>query len=266
MLWNLFVNEEVHKMTDAKYTARQWAEMYGGHEMTEESTKGLEFMQTLGEARMFRSKDQIKREGSRNTADHLFATLMSLYTMSQDYKYAPVAKEYARRTMGFGGFNRPSPSGSDLYQTMFTLKRGDSLFGKERDAMLMNKVNIPEPQIKRFLNQVKNGQVNTSQAQQFFFKLERDLKIQDPKLKATRRLVQNWPNLSSQQQALAGNQLHRYYRMFARRSDMAPIFTKFAADSNFILGAGIKGKIAKSIATKVGAFAAGYAIGKAIPS
>ena len=63
MLWNLFVNEEVYKMTDAKYTARQWAEMYGGHEMTEEPTKGLEFMQTLGEARMFRSKDQIKREG-----------------------------------------------------------------------------------------------------------------------------------------------------------------------------------------------------------
>ena len=58
--------------------------------------------------------------------------------------------------------------------------------------------------------------------QQFLFKLERDLKIQDPKLKATRRLVQNWPNLSSQQQQLAGNQLNRYYRMFARRSDMAP--------------------------------------------
>lgn len=249
-----------------KYTAKQYAEMYGGHTMTEEEPKGLEFMQTLGEARMFRSKDQIKREGSRNTADHLFATLMSLYTMSQDYKYAPVAKEYARRTMGFGGFNRPSPSGSDLYQTLFTLKRGDSLFNKERDAMLMDKVRIPEPQIKRFLNQVKNGNVNPSQAQQFFFKLERDLKIQDPKLKATRRLVQNWPNLSSQQQALAGNQLQRYYRMFARRSDMAPLFTNYAKDSNFILSKSGKKSIAMGVARKVGAFAAGYAIGKALPS
>ena len=44
---------------------------------------------------------------------------------------------------GLGGFNRPSPSGSDLYQTLFTLKRGDALFGKERDAMLMDKVRIP---------------------------------------------------------------------------------------------------------------------------
>ena len=211
-----------------KYTAKQYAEMYGGHTVTEEAPKGLEFMQTLGEARMFRSKDQIKREGARNSADHLFATLMSLYTMSQDYKYAPVAKEYAR--------------------------------------MLMDKVRIPEPQIKRFLNQVKNGQVNQSQMQQFLFKLERDLKIQDPKLKATRRLVQNWPNLSSQQQQLAGNQLNRYYRMFARRSDMAPLFTSYAKDSNFLLDRGGKGRIAKQVLRKVGAFAAGYAIGKAIPS
>ena len=46
-----------------KYTAKQYAEMYGGHTMTEEDPKGLEFMQTLGEARMFRSKDLKKREG-----------------------------------------------------------------------------------------------------------------------------------------------------------------------------------------------------------
>ena len=38
--------------------------------------------------------------------------------------------------------------------------------------------------------------------QQFLFKLERDPKIQDPKPKATRRLVQN--GHSSQQQQLAG--------------------------------------------------------------
>ena len=265
MLWNLFVNEEVYKMTENKYTARQWAEMYGGHEMTEEQ-KGLPFMQTLGEARMFRSKDQIKREGARNTSDHLFATLMSLYTMSQDYKYAPVAKEYARRTMQFGNFNNPSPSGSDLYQTMFTLKRGDDYFGKARDTMLMDKVRVDEPRIKRFLQQLRAGTVNTSQASQMFFKLERDLKVQDPKLKATRRLVQNWGNLSSQQQQLAGNQLNRYYKMFARRSDMAPLYANYAKDSGFVLDKAKKSSIGIQVARKVGAFAAGYAIGKAIPS
>ena len=99
-----------------------------------------------------------------------------------------LAKEYARRTMAFGGFNRPSPSGSDLYQTLYTLKRGDSMFGKERDAMLMDKVRIPEPQIKRFPNQVKNGQVNQSQMQQFLFKLERDPQNTRSKIKSNKKI------------------------------------------------------------------------------
>ena len=57
-----------------RYTLQQYAAMEGGHEMPKD--KGLEFMQTLGEARMFRSKTQIAREGARNTSDHLFASLM----------------------------------------------------------------------------------------------------------------------------------------------------------------------------------------------
>ena len=35
--------------------------------------------------------------------------------MANDYKYAPVAKEYARRTSMFSNWNKPSPSGTDLY-------------------------------------------------------------------------------------------------------------------------------------------------------
>ncbi len=251
-------------MSEKKYTLQQYAAMEGGHVMEEEN-KGLEFMQTLGEARMFRSKAQISSEGARNTTDHLFASLMSVYAMSQDYKYAPVAKEYARRTMQYGNFNNPSPGGSDLYQTMHVLKKGN-LFNKERDSMLMGKVRIDEPRIKRFLLQMKQGTVNPSQAQQFFFKLERDLKIQDPKLKATRRLVQNWNNLSTQQRQLSGNQLNRYYKLNARRSDLAPLFGKFAKDSGLVLDKGDKHKIAKRVLRGAGAFAAGYAIGKAIPS
>ena len=246
-----------------KYTMQQYAEMQGGHEMTKDNS--LEFMQTLGEARMFRSKTQIAKEGARNTSDHLFASLMSLYTMSQDYNYAPVAKEYARRTMQLGNFNNPSPGGSDLYQTIFTLKRHNELFGRERDAMLMDKIRVDEPRIKKFINQVRRNAVTPQQAQAFFFKLEKDLKIQDPKLKATRRLVQNWGNLSTQQRLLAGNQLSRYFKMFARRSDLAPLYGSFAKDKGLELAPKKKKSIAMGVARKVGAFAAGYAIGKATP-
>ena len=51
--------------------------------------------------------------------------------------------------------------------------------------------------------------------------------------------------------------------MFARRSDMAIVY-ELCQDSISLLDRGGKGRIAKQVSRKVGAFAAGYAIGKAI--
>lgn len=228
------------------------------------SDKELSFMQELGEARMFKSRNQIEKAGARSLTDHLFVSLLGLYAMANDYKYAPVAKEYAKRTMNFGNFNRPSPSGTDLYQTMYSLQRPEELFNQERDSMLMDKVQLETSKIKRFLQQVKQGNINPATAQEFFFRLERNLKIQDPKLKAARRLTQDWTNLSSQQQQLVTTQIMRYFRMNARRSDLMPLYSSFAKDNNLVLNDKEKGSIAKKLAVGAAAgFAAGMAIGKA---
>jgi hypothetical protein len=181
--------------------------------------------------------------------------------MSQDYDYAPVAKEYAKRTRALGNFNNPSPGGTDLYQSIFSLQRPELMPG-DKSQLLMNKVNVDTPRIKRFLDKIKTGTVSNSDAQQFFFKLERDLKIQDPKLKAARRLVQNWDNLGTQQRQLAGSQLMRYYRMDARRSDLMPLFAKYSKDANLELNNDEKKSIAQRVARGAGLFAAGYALSK----
>jgi len=241
-----------------KYTPMEWSLMEGGHSLPETE---LTFIQSLGEARMFRGKSQIAGEGARSISDHTFVSLMSLYTMSQDYDYAPVAKEYAKRTRALGNFNNPSPGGTDLYQSIFSLQRPELMPG-DKSQLLMNKVNVDTPRIKRFLDKIRTGTASNSDAQQFFFKLERDLKIQDPKLKAARRLVQNWDNLGTQQRQLVGSQLMRYYRMDARRSDLMPLFAKYSKDANLELNNDEKKSIAQRVARGAGLFAAGYALSK----
>tara|TARA_B100000900_G_scaffold34967_1_gene26349 strand:+ start:13101 stop:13859 length:759 start_codon:yes stop_codon:yes gene_type:complete len=249
-------------MADEKYTLQQYAAMQGGHEMPVDKEQ-YDFINTLGEARMFKTRQQIASAGADSITDHLFVTMMSLYMMSNDYEYAPVAKAYAGQTMRKGNFNTPSPSGSDVYQTMHTLLKPEGLINGEKDKLLMNKVRIDQIRIKRFLKQIEQGNVPPGQAQQFFYKLEKDLAIQDPKLRATRRLVQNWNDLSTQQQQLAATQIEKYYRINGMRSDMRPIFTKYAKSNGLIAGAGRMGKIATNVARKAGAFAIGYAAGRA---
>ena len=246
-----------------KFTPMEKALMEGGHEVPARKQEQYGFINGLGEARMFKTRQQISREGARGVADHLFVSLLSLYAMSNNYDYAPVAKEYAKQTNRRGNFNTHSPSGSDLYQTMNTLLKPEGLAGSAKDDLLMNKINVDQVRIRRFLKNLEQGNASQSQAQQFFYKLEKDLAIQDPKLRATRRLVQDWNSLSTQQQTLAATQIDRYYRMNGMRSDIRPLFTKFAKDNKLIAGASRMGRIAKTVARKAGAFAIGYAAGKA---
>ena len=137
-------------MSEKKYTLRQYAEMEGGHTLGPESN-GLEFIQSLGEARMFKTKQQLASAGARALTDHLFVGLLSLYAMSNDYKYAPMAKQYARRTGMYGGFGRPSPSGTDIYQTIHTILKPEGLADSEADKLLFAKVNLSQPKIRQFL-------------------------------------------------------------------------------------------------------------------
>ena len=247
----------------ADYSQYEKALMEGGHSMPEIQDEDYGFIGSLGEARMFKTREQISREGARSLTDHLFVSLLSLYAMSNDYKYAPVAGEYAQRTVQRGNFNNPAPSGSDLYQTIFTLKRGDKMFNDPKDSTLMKKVKVNDTQIKRFLQQLNSGNLNRSQVASFFYKMERDLKIQDPKLRAARRLVQDWENLNTQQRQLVGTQLNRYYRTSARRSDLNPIFGKFAKDNALVIGDDKKKKIRNTVLALGAGIAAGYAAGKA---
>lgn len=249
-------------MTD-KYTAAEWALIEGGHEFEPEK-KGLSFMQELGEARMFKTRQQIQKEGGYTLTNHLYANMLSLFIMSQDYNYAPVASQYAAKTIQLGGFGRPSPGGTDLFQTIHSLKKPEYFKGNTKDELLLKNVNVNDMHIRRFLQKVKAGKVSSQDAAPFFMKLERDLKIDDPKLRATRRLAQDWDRLNTAQRQLAGNHLNKYFRQNAWRSDMMPLFTKFAKDNNLNITPSRGKAIAKAVARKAAAFGAGYMLGKSL--
>jgi hypothetical protein len=211
---------------------------------------------------MFRTRDMIKAQGARSLTDHVFVSMMSLYAMANDYKYAPVAKEYARRTSMFSNWNKPSPSGTDLYQTIHSTLKPTGLADSEADKLLLAKVNVEQKRIRMFLKQIESGKINTGQAQAFFYRLEKNLAIQDPKLKAARRLVGEWDTLNTTQRQLAATQLTQYFRLNARRSDLNPIFTKYANEQGLEITDKKKGGIGKRIARGAAAFAAGYTAGK----
>ena len=224
--------------------------MEGGHSLPEKEEKGLSFMQELSEARLFKTRNQISNEGARSISDHIFVSILSLYIMSTDYQFNPVAVKYAARTNMYGAYNRPSPSGTDLYQALYSVQRPELFKGQAKDDLLMDKIRVEPQKIKKLLDQIKHNRVNSSTVSSELYRLERNLKIQDPKLRAARRLAQNWEQLNTSQRQLVATQINRYFMMNAMRSDIYPLFLNLLSHKTLLLAIVKRQQLAKQLLEK----------------
>ena len=69
--------------------------------------------------------------------------------MANDYKYAPVAKEYARRTSMFSKLNKINQVELIYTQQSFTLKP-KGLADSDADKLLLAKVNVEQKELEHF--------------------------------------------------------------------------------------------------------------------
>lgn len=257
-----------------KYTAKQYAEMSGGHTVNEEKKSlNLSFIGSeLNESRMFRSKDRVAGTSNRAMADLAFLNMLTLYMLYNTYDFAPYAKAYANRTMTFGNFNQFRSSGTDLYVALSSLKNGTST-AREKDQMQQARINLPEAKIKQYLTQMRQGRSIVA-PQSLFLQLERGLDIQNSNYRSVRRLIQDWPRLNTMQKQLVVTRLLQYYRTNALRSEMYPLVRDMArsqgleirnahnAEKPKMRGSDTLANIAAMTAATAGAYAVGKQLGK----
>jgi len=180
--------------------------------------KQYEFISELNESKMFRSKNRVEGTNSRDMADLAFMNMLAMYILYNTFDFAPTAREYAQRTMKYGGQFSYMQGGSDLHIALASLKNGMNNAG-DKNQMQNTRINLPELQIKNFLNQMKQGRAITA-PEAFFMKLERGLDIQNSNYRSIRRLVQNWPKLNSMQKQLAITRMLQFFRTKALRSEL----------------------------------------------
>ena len=65
----------------------------------------LEFINELCESRLIRNKKHINRYTAKDAADLVFLYACMLNILKNEFKYAPVASQYAKKTLMFNNFN-----------------------------------------------------------------------------------------------------------------------------------------------------------------
>jgi hypothetical protein len=259
---------KVNIVMEQKYTAKEYAEMSGGHLV--ENTKpslNLSLVKDLNESKMFRSRQQVQTTDARDMMDFAFINMLTLQLLYSDYDTASIAKDYAAKTIQYQGFGNYQQAGSDLYIALNSILT-KNLSGGQNAAIQFNKVNIPVSKIKDYLIKLSTGQ-SVQNTSAFLFNLEKGLDIQDSNYKDLRRLISGWNNLDSMQKKLVVTRLLQFYRTNAIRSELYTILSAYAKAKDLELknvkNAEKPSKLAKLAAVSavaVGGFAAGRAIGK----
>ena len=215
-----------------KYTAAQWAEIEGGHEVTPDTPESMSFLKDLHEARMTKDNGSSATLTYTDCGERMYLTLLALETMRQFPDFQGYVKRYAKKTSGFSLYKFYRIMGTDLYNFIYFLVGDDSAQAKLKDPeaarALKRKTRLPLRDINRYIESLAQSR-DPGQVNQMFMRIEEALNVTNSDYKSIRRYLSNWRSLSRTDRRTLATRLIFAVRAKLRSSDIIEDFEKFAA-------------------------------------
>ena len=221
-------------MTD-KFTAAQWAEIEGGHEVTPVQEESYSFLRDLHESRMTKDNGNAKKLTYTDCGERMYLTLLALETMRQYPDFKAYVQRYAKKTAGFEQYKMYRIMGTDLYNFTYFLV-GDSgaqdkLKDPESAKRMRASTKLPTSAINRYINTIAQGKTPV-QVNNLFQAIESAIKVTNSDYKSIRRNLMNFARLTKAEKRLISTRLIFAVRAKLRSSDIIEDFEKFASIKN----------------------------------
>jgi len=218
-----------------KFTAAQWAEIEGGHEVTPAKEESYSFLRDLHESRMTKDNGNAKKLTYTDCGERAYLTLLALETMRQYPDFKAYVQRYAKKTAGFELYKMYRIMGTDLYNFIYFLvgddKAQDKLKDPEAAKRLRATTKLPTAAINRYINAVAQGK-QPVQVNSMFMAIESAINVTNSDYKAIRRNLANFARLTKAEKRLISTRLIFAVRAKLRSSDIIEDFEKFAAVKN----------------------------------
>jgi len=222
----------------------------------------------LSEAKLYRTSRNFAMYSGRDIADLVYLQTVMLYMHTLDNKTHAAAQEYAMKTGQFGAYALFRTAGTDLYMLAYTVKHSDSNYINLTDPVdskkFLNSMLFDDKRHARFLRDLSQGKVSTSEALAYFYRLESQLKIKDTMLKSYRQKILRYDSMDDNRRKALAMRLERELRRIGQGAvlptdimTMNKVLSKSALDKN------IKTPDAKpSMVKKLGGAALGAVAGR----
>lgn len=220
-----------------RFTAAQWAEIEGGHEMTPDKSEPMSFIKDLQEARMLRDENNARVLTYTDCIERMYLTLLCLEIMRHFPTYTNTVRDYAKKTTRKSAtYEHFSLFSSDLYNLLHFIDGPEEALNKLKDPVAAKKmassVTLPKMKLNRYLSQLAHD-AKPTEPSDFFGQLERSLKVSNTDYKAIRRFATNIRKSSPRDKEQYITRLVLAVRAKLRNSDIVEPFLKFVSDNNF---------------------------------
>ena len=217
-----------------KFTAAQWAEIEGGHEMTA-SEQPFSFIKDIHESRMTKDNGSSQKLTYTDCGQRLYLILLALETMRQYPDFKAYVQRYCKKTAGFELHKFYRIMGTDLYNFTYFLVGDSNAQNKLKDPESAKRMRattkLPTAAINRYINALASGK-QPVQVNNMLMAIETAVKITNSDYKQIRRNLVNFQKLTKAEKRLISTRLIFAVRAKLRSSDIIEDFEKFASIKN----------------------------------
>jgi len=175
----------------------------------------------LSESRLYPSTHSLKKVSVQEACQLAFLYLMVMRILLDDPHTRHWAKNYAYKTSkGSPSFKTWRMDGTDLYALIYALETENSPL-EDGDEDFRDHLPLDASAIHRWLRAVSMHEDETL-TRRLMNRLDQMFRIRDSSLKAIRRLVLDWPDLSSHERRLVVTRLLQFVRTRASRGEIRP--------------------------------------------
>lgn len=178
-------------------------------------------LRELCESRVFPSTRSAEKMETQEAADLLYVYILALRILASDEETREFAAHYARTTSQWGTYERWRGNGNDLYVLIHLIKDRNHLLKKGRYPLDLTLLH-------RWLREIAIHGIDEEMTHRLLARLDLGLRTRNDSLKAIRRIVTHWPEVTHHQRELAMTRLLQILRNRARKSELLGLLSKVA--------------------------------------
>jgi hypothetical protein len=186
---------------------------------------------TLSESRLYPSERHLRRIDAHEAADLALLYIVALRVLLAERRSESWARDYARKTSTASSFAKWRPDGTDLSALLDALTAERSPL--EGDDAYRSALPIDPGAILRWLRAEAHGTGEDRRTRAFVNRIDQMLRVRNSSMKAIRRMVIDWPDLSRHERELTITRLLQFLRDRAPTGEILPQLNDLARHSGW---------------------------------